>query len=254
MAIKRISWIVGLLLLAASAFSQSNLGILEPIGDSLTEGAGSSPGEGGYRHPLDRDLTALGITHQWTGTLATWPGGSWTDGWHDGHGGWSTTDLTYGRDGLGCASQWVAMFHPKTVILMAGRNDPWDWFYGGTGWHDPYTALVSSIFSANPSTTVYWINPFMPRDWNYWEDQRCQVQDAAVRQVITEQRLLGRRIYYVDAYRRLNAVPADYADAVHLKDSGYVKLKNVLLPVIRKTLQAAGSGQQITPINVWPWP
>ena len=224
-----------LLGLSTPLMAGANLGNLHCIGDSLTDGAGCSPGEGGYRHPLDRALTAASIGHTFVGTLNTWPNLSWIPGMHDGHGGWSTTDLTYGKNGEGCAPQWVASFQPQTVILMTGRNDSWDWFYSGSGWHDPYSTLVNLIYASDPNVTIYWCNPFMPRDWNYWEDQRCQAQDTALKQVISEQRTIGRKIFYVDTYHRLQGVPSDYSDAIHLNDSGYQKLERVIFLVILKT-------------------
>lgn len=241
---RRINLFMSLLFLSVIA-EPKDLGTVHCIGDSLTDGAGCSAGEGGYRHPLDRDLTSSGINHQWVGTLQTWPGNSWPAGLHDGHGGWTTTDLMYGRannPGAGCAPQWVAALHPQTIIYMSGRNDDWAWFYTGTGWHDPYSTIISALFSNDPGTTIYWINPFMPRDWDYWEDQRCQMQDQAVRQVIAEQRVLGRRIYYIDAYRRLSAVSADYSDAIHLNDSGYHKLERLIFQSILKTPESGGFG------------
>lgn len=258
MEIKRTNPLTMLLVISLTTISMArDLGSIHCIGDSLTDGAGCSAGEGGYRHPLDRDLAAAGITHQWVGTLDTWPGGSWVGGFHDGHGGWSTTDLTYGNPnnpGAGSAPQWVSTFHPKTIIYMSGRNDPWEWFYGNTGWHDPYSTIISDLFANDPGVQIFWINPFMPRDWNYWDDQRCQMQDRAVRQVIAEQRLLGHQIYYIDAYRRLNAVPSDYSDAVHLDDSGYQKLERVIFQAILRTPQNIGRGQQVYPFDWHQWP
>lgn len=226
-----------------SMLSQAyDLGKFHCVGDSLTFGAGGLPGSGGYRHQLATDLRSNGFTLEPVGSLNTWPGGSWSEGFHDGHGGWSTTDLTYGRDGLGNVADWVARFQPKTVLLMSGRNDDWSWFYSGAGWYQPYSDLVGSIFSTWPDVTVFWANCFMPRDWDYWEDQRCQAQDAALRQVVFEQRLLGRKIFYVDMYRNLHVTPSDYSDTVHLNQSGYDKEEKIWLSVLKKSTSSLGGG------------
>lgn len=208
-----------------------NLGKIHCIGDSLTLGTGSSAGTGGYRRPLSDALTARGYAHSFVGSLATWPGGSWPQGRHDGRGGWTTLDLLNGRNGQAGAPTWLASFQPETVLLLCGRNDPGDWSQS----YEQYSALANAVFAARPNATVYWSNVFLPLDQGFWSRYQCETQDTALRQVVMEQKAMGRKVWYVDSYRKLAGRTDIFSDAVHLNDTGYRLLADVWLRAIVKT-------------------
>lgn len=208
-----------------------NLGRLHAIGDSLTFGAGGSSGTGGYRRKLDSKLALSGYQFEWVGSVPTWPGGSWPAGKHDGHGGWTTWDLVHGRNHEGSIDDWLEEYQSDTILLMVGRNDPWDWSYS-YAW---YRSLINEIYEERPQATVYWSNVLLPQDHGPASHYQCDMQDFAIRQNIAEQKALGRRVWYIDGYRKLANRTDIYSDSVHLNDVGYRLLADVFFTAIKKT-------------------
>lgn len=194
-----------------------------PLGDSLTLGSGDGVLGGGYRYYIK---SRVGSAVDFVGSLKT-NGGPLLDRDHDGHGGWSTMDLTYGRDGQGCAADWVAAWQPDVILLLTGRND-------AQPFADTYlrlTALADSIFAVKPDIRIYWSNLILPRDHSTFEVNRCDQFDVALRQTIAEQRSYGRDVRYIDNYRRLRAHTDIYSDTVHLNDLGYKLLADGWLKI-----------------------
>lgn len=230
-------------LVASAATFAQNLGKLHCIGDSLTFGAGGSPGTGGYRHGLSDDLAAKGYSFQMVGSCVTWPGGSWLQGFHDGHGGWTTMELVTGRPGASGIADWLTTWQSDTIVLNSGRNDPYDWSYS----HAWFSLLLETIYETRPNAVVYWSNVFLPEDQSVQEQTRCQIQNSAIRLVVAEQCLLGRRVWYIDAYQRLKGVAGIYSDSVHLNDKGYEIWEKLILQTILKTPVSNGNRSAVPP-------
>gem|GEM_PF-4847569 len=179
----------------------------------MTVGAGTGTQGGGYRFFLKNDF---GSSIQFVGSSVEWPG-FLLDKRHDGHGGWSTLDLINGRDGLGTAQQWVGTYQPNVVLLMTGRNDAWPWIDS----FQNYSVLANQLYAVRPGLTIIWSNVFMALDQGPYDTQHCEVQDQALRQVVSQQRALGRDVRYVDNYRRMRGIFDIFSDSVHLNDKGY---------------------------------
>ncbi|MBS1713753.1 MAG: hypothetical protein JST30_05395 [Armatimonadetes bacterium] len=195
------------------------------IGDSLTLGSGEGNRGGGYRAYLK---DALGDRIDFVGSLTTFPG-PLTDPEHDGHGGWTTSDLLFGKDGSGTAADWVSMYRPNVVILMIGRNDPSPWIASLQHYRD----LADAVFSADPGVRIVWSNVLLGKDQGPGETARCELFDFMLKSVVFEQKSLGRHVTYVDAYRRLKGRDDVFSDNVHLNDFGYSLLARCFQDALR---------------------
>lgn len=237
------------LTLASVVVSAADLGVFLAVGDSMTLGAGGSPGTGGWRRGVVERLRSVGFTLTPAGSLQTWPSGSWPEGAHDGHGGWTTQDVIDGKNGEGSIVDWLVAYQPDTIVLTIGRNDPWDWSYS----YDKYTRLANIIYTLRPNVRVYWCSVALPRDQGYWEDYHCQTQNTAVRQVVSEQHSIGRKIWYVDDYTALKGLDYIFSDSVHFNDVGYALWGDVIFDSIRKTASSIGGPIRKSPSGVQPW-
>lgn len=81
-----------------------------PLGDSITQGVGSSTGAG-YRGPL-QELLGPGFAF-----VGSQQGGPIRDPDHEGHSGYMIDQLEDGIDG------WLAAAQPDIVLVHAGIND-----------------------------------------------------------------------------------------------------------------------------------
>ncbi len=96
-----------------------------PLGDSITEGFGSSGG--GYRVELFRQARQNGKNITFVGSLQNGPERVGTDTFpksHEGHGGY-TIDSGDGHSGISgsITDQALSKYHPQIVLLMIGTND-----------------------------------------------------------------------------------------------------------------------------------
>jgi len=195
------------------------------IGDSLTLGSGEGNQGGGYRAFLKQ---TFGDKIDFVGNLTTFPG-PLTDPEHDGHGGWTTADLVFGKDGSGTAADWVASYRPQVVILMIGRNDPAPWITT----LQLYRGLAESLYTADPTVRLVWSNVLLGKDQGQGETARCEMFDFMLRSVVFEQKSLGRHVTYVDAYRKLRGRDDIFSDNVHLNDFGYSLLAKCFQDAMR---------------------
>jgi lysophospholipase L1-like esterase len=115
-----------------------------PLGDSITLGTGS-PTRSSYRMALAHRLLKGGMQIDYVGSRAT---GTGADVQHEGHGGWSITELSAQLD------SWLARSRPDVVLLHAGTND----IKQGDG---PYetarrlSAMIDQIRAARPEAYIF---------------------------------------------------------------------------------------------------
>ena len=101
------------------AWAGSN-GIIElmPLGDSITRGADPTVPFGqqnGYRDNLQTLLGSTGLNFDFVGSLTN--GQSGFDRNHEGHGGWTISEISAAVNG------WLDSFQPEIVLLKIGTND-----------------------------------------------------------------------------------------------------------------------------------
>jgi lysophospholipase L1-like esterase len=97
-----------------------------PLGDSITDGVGSSSGKPSYRYELFRLSLMAQKKLTFVGSLQNGPDmvdGSPFPKNHEGHSGW-TIDSGGGREGLYPRIEaWLKATSPHVVTLMIGTND-----------------------------------------------------------------------------------------------------------------------------------
>ena len=118
-----------------------------PIGDSITRGTG---GNNSYRQFLAEMLDEAGCKYDFVGSLRNNDKGTPTvmfDWDHEGHGGWTTSDMLNAIDGFAMAAQ------PDIVLIHLGTND----VLKGLSPADAQanlSALIQSLRDINPSLKI----------------------------------------------------------------------------------------------------
>lgn len=189
--------LLGVLLAAPVAAAPGDTG--EPlrimaIGDSLTNGYGSSDGLG-YRRELSERLNAAGVSHVWTNGTT-------------GRGGWTVQDLRAGIDG------WMASDTPDLVLLSIGTNNAAGVGVGMAGFEPAYMALVNRILALSPTVKVavgqaiYSNAPWSPNEVhvNVATIHAAWWATPGGRTILADHSVIG---------------PCRLFDNVHLRDDGY---------------------------------
>ncbi len=217
-----------------------------PLGDSITDGVGSSAPGGGYRVQLFHDAVQAHKAITFVGS-ATDPNGPTTlDGKtfprnHEGHPGYTidNSSTTSGISPLVDAS--IATNHPQIILLMIGTNDI-------NRNIDPANAptrlgaLLDKIFNDAPNTLVV-VAKITP-----WADDGTNVSavepyNNAIASVVQTRNASGKHVTAVDMYAPFRA-NANYKtalmnDYLHPNDAGYVVMGDVWYAAIQSYLPAA---------------
>ncbi|MFI5985059.1 SGNH/GDSL hydrolase family protein [Streptomyces sp. NPDC051555] len=173
-----------------------------PLGDSITQGVGSST-SAGYRLPLQARLAGRRVDF-----VGSQHGGAVADPDHEGHSGYMIDQLGAGIDG------WLATAQPDVVLLHAGIND----LDRGEAPHaaDRLIALADRIHADRPRSTVLVLG-LIPTTGRLEAEARivnAKVRDAA-----------GHRYRYVAPPA---LTPAEMADRLHPNDLGYQRIAAAL--------------------------
>jgi lysophospholipase L1-like esterase len=100
--------------------------LIMPLGDSITDGVGSTSPGGGYRVPLFQTAVTAGRNIRFVGRNLNGPtmvGGRDFPRNHEGYSGY-TIDPGGGRQGISpLVTAALTMFRPHIVLLMIGTND-----------------------------------------------------------------------------------------------------------------------------------
>ncbi len=198
-----------------------------PLGDSITEGFGSSGG--GYRVNLFRQALANDQAITFVGTQQNGP--NTVDGQpfprdHQGHGGY-TIDSDGGHSGISGSITRNALdsFHPHIVLLMIGTND----INGNVDVQNApnrLRALVEDITDRSPDTLVV-VASIIPIT-NSGTNQRVITYNAGVEAVVSELATSGDHVIFVDNYAAIETSPnwqgQLMADYLHPNDAGYAIL------------------------------
>jgi lysophospholipase L1-like esterase len=195
-----------------------------PLGDSLTQGAGSSGG--GYRRELFRQVVAHGQSVTFVGSAASGP--AMLDGVpvpfprnHEGHGGFTIENI----------SAWItdnktiATYKPDLVMLEIGTNNG----LRHPGANIPAAlaalgALIDQIVAADPRLLLI-VAQITPNKTDEGI-MNIQAYNAGIPAVVAARAKAGKHVVTVDIYKAFTANPnwkTDYLPSsdVHPNDAGY---------------------------------
>ncbi|GHF39744.1 hypothetical protein GCM10010218_21320 [Streptomyces mashuensis] len=206
-----------------------------PLGDSITEGTGSSTGSS-YRAALWDRLTGHADRLDFVGSMKS---GRLPDTDHEGHYGWKIGGLSANID------TWLPPARPNVVLLHIGTNDVHDDYRTATA-PARLGALVDRITSAAPDMTVL-VASLVPSN-DAPTQKRIEAFNATVPGLVAERRAKGRHVGYVG----MGAVtPQDISDDLHPNDRGYAKMADAFYDGIAR---AAADGWIRQDVAVRPAP
>jgi lysophospholipase L1-like esterase len=198
-----------------------------PLGDSITEGFGSSGG--GYRVELFRQARQNGKNILFVGSLQNGPERVGTDPFpksHEGHGGY-TIDSGDGHSGISgsITDQALSTYHPQIVLLMIGTNDIDD-DIDVNGAPTRLASLIDDITTQAPDAllVVATIVPIDEADRN----QKAVAYNAALPELVSARAKAGKHVVLLDSYALFASQPnfetTLLSDYLHPNDAGYVVL------------------------------
>jgi lysophospholipase L1-like esterase len=200
-----------------------------PLGDSITEGAGS-PNYNGYRKPLYLNLTSSGYNVDFVGGETH---GDFADPNHEGHNGWHAEEDGTIYDINDQVYGWLVANPAEIVLLHIGTND--------ITWEDEDVNEIDNILDeidryevdSNEGITVILAliinrDPYDSTTTQFNND----VNDMALNRIAN-----GDDIIIVDMEGALN-YSTDMADSVHPNDAGYAKMADVWYNALDNLLAA----------------
>jgi lysophospholipase L1-like esterase len=212
-----------------------------PLGDSITQGAGSSTG-GSYRLELfrlslvnNKKLTFVGSQDGGPDMVMNTP----FPKKHEGHSGW-TIDDGGGRSGLYPQIQgWLMATPPDIVTLMIGTNDvDINLDLANAGMR--LGLLLDRIAMYAPKALIV-VAQMVPTT-DDTENQRVMTYNNAIPGLVKTRADAGKHITMVDMYGgfTMNASykTAYMNDKLHPKDAGYVAMANVWWAAVGNLLPA----------------
>ena len=269
-------YVFGVCLMAnLASISQSRAAVkIMPLGDSITAGFGSDD-TGGYRLPLQKDLTSLGIQYQFVGSQTTHnPARLPAQPYHEGHDGYVAmvgTDLAatrtaparldptwWNRDNTlrinratGLPVVWsqsgqlygqltdtaLKTYRPDIILLMIGTNDQ---LYDPNEF-DPqlrgivYSTLLNQIFSTEPGVTVI-AAPIPYKPYSETNKQIDQV-NAVYKSIVANFAASGDSITWVgDWTAAIGEGPSDLPDGIHPSTAKYTLMAQYWSSAIQSVL------------------
>jgi lysophospholipase L1-like esterase len=200
-----------------------------PLGDSITEGYGSTSPGGGYRVELFRQAVNAGKNITFVGSLTNGPTTVANRAFprqHEGHGGY-TIDSGTGHSGISgqITDSAISNYHPHIVLLMIGTND----INGNIDVANAPTRLgnlINEITTDAPAALVV-VASIIPID-NSGTNPRVQTYNAAIPGVVSKAAAAGKHVIFLDNYAAFSRDP-NYRttlmyDYLHPNDAGYVVL------------------------------
>ncbi len=211
-----------------------------PLGDSITDGVGSSGSGGGYRVPLFQTTITNGDLITFVGRNANGPttvGGRNFPRNHEGYSGY-TIDPGGGRSGISpLVNDAINMFHPHIVLLMIGTNDvniSLDLANAPTR----LGALLDRITTAAPNALL--VVARMVPTTNDTTNGRVQTYNNAIPGLVQTRVTAGKHIVVVDMYAAFTAntnyKTALMNDELHPNNAGYMVMANTWYAAISSYL------------------
>jgi lysophospholipase L1-like esterase len=209
---------IGILAVLITSTAWADTVTVMPLGDSITNGVGSSD-DNGFRRALYLSMTGGGYTTEFVGTLTTGDSTDF-DRDHEGHSGWHANQI---RDNI---YNWLGTNPADIVLLHIGTND----IGGGQsapGIKTEIDAILDNIdqFEADSSMAI---TVFLAQIINRSDTtssrglETKELNDSLA--VLADRRVAaGDDIVLVDLEHCLT-YPGDLPDGVHPDDAGYVKM------------------------------
>jgi lysophospholipase L1-like esterase len=216
--------------------------IVMPLGDSITDGVGSSAPGGGYRVQLFHDAVQAHKALTFVGSATDPNGPAMVDGKtfprnHEGHPGY-TIDNSATTSGISpLVDQSLATNHPQIILLMIGTNDLSDLANAPTR----LAALLDRMINDAPNAllVVAQINPTRDDGAN----SIIRTYNDAIAGLVQTRAANGKHITTVDMYAAITAQTSYrtdlMSDFLHPNDAGYVVMGDVWYAAIQSYLPAA---------------
>jgi lysophospholipase L1-like esterase len=212
-----------------------------PLGDSITEGFGSSGG--GYRVELFRRSLMDGKNVTFVGSLVNGP--NEVDGVpfprsHQGHGGY-TIDSGGGHNGISgqITDSALSMYEPHIVLLMIGTND----LNGNVDVANAPTRLANlmdDILTGAPDALLVVASVIPMENGN---GPKVEPYNVAIPGLVQPRADQGQHVVFVDNWEAFTQDP-NYAsawmgDSLHPNDAGYAVLGGAFYDAIAAFLPDA---------------
>jgi len=216
-----------------------------PLGDSITDGVGSSAPGGGYRVELFHDAVQAGKALTFVGSATDPNGPDMLDGKpfprnHEGHPGYTIDDSATTSGISPLVDQSIAANHPQIILLMIGTNDV-NRNIDVPNAPTRLGALLDRMINDAPNTlfVVAKITPTPDDNAN----NSVQAYNNAIAGVVQTRAANGKHVTMVDMYAAITA-HADYKtalmnDFLHPNTAGYVVMGDVWYAAIQNYLPAA---------------
>ncbi|WP_406144651.1 SGNH/GDSL hydrolase family protein [Streptomyces sp. NBC_01012] len=200
-----------------------------PLGDSITDGIGSSTGNG-YRGPLWDELSAQGYSLDFVGTSRA---GSMPDPDNEGHSGWRIDEIASITDAS------LSRYRPNVVTLMIGTNDLGQDYEVPTA-PDRLDSLIDQVVADAPDATV--LVASLTISTNPTIEANRGGYNQRIPGMVEEKQAAGKHVSYVD----MGALTADdLADGLHPDDAGYQKMADAFNSGIRAADAAGWIGEPV---------
>jgi lysophospholipase L1-like esterase len=212
-----------------------------PLGDSITEGYGTSTGsggpanQGGYRIELFRQTVKNSKNATFVGNQTNGPTTVESKPFpqkHEGHGGWTISQIA------GIADGTLSTNKPSIVLLKIGTNDINSG--GSAAAPNGLKNLIDQIAKDVPSAllVVSSIIPIKDDNTNSW----VKTYNATIPTAVSAAAAAGKHVVFVDAYAAFvanaNWKTALMYDNLHPNDTGYALLGQTWYAAISAVLPA----------------
>jgi lysophospholipase L1-like esterase len=179
-----------------------------PLGDSITDGVGSSTGAS-YRTALLALAHSGGKTFRFVGSHFVGP-----DGPDEGHSGWVIQMIDDALDGFLDATVDAQGTHrvPQIVLLMIGTSDTNR--DQGDGAPDRLGALLDHLTSKLPDALIV-VAKIVPNLDTNKDSTAVAAYNSAMEGVVASRVATGKHLVLVDMHSALNPDASDFADGLH---------------------------------------
>lgn len=206
---------------------------ITPLGDSITEY--------GYRYDLWTGMVDAGWSFDLIGSMSgaplrdgvetTWPAhaGLTLDADHEGHAGWTSTDIlqnpgTWDQD-RGTVHDWLGAYTPDLVLIHLGTNDAF-YEFDADRVTDALATLIGALRLANPRVQVH-LAQIIPLVYEHWQggtyDKWVRRYNEAIPGLAAALDRAESPVVVVDQYTGFDGATETY-DGIHPNAAGDAKV------------------------------